>query len=148
MSAPLLSVRDLVVEFATDNGVVRAVDGVSFDISAGETLELVGESGCGKTVTSLALLGLIPSPPGRIVGGSIEMQGKDLTKLDEDELRRIRGSEISMIFQEPMTALNPVFRIGSQMVDVLKRHQGLTSKQALTHVARKLVRVFVYPDLR
>jgi peptide/nickel transport system ATP-binding protein len=137
----LLSVRDLVVEFATDQGVVRAVDGVSFDIRAGETVGLVGESGCGKTVTGLAVLGLIPSPPGRIVSGSIEFMGRDLTQLSESELRGIRGSEISMIFQEPMTALNPVFRIGSQMVDVLQRHQQLTSRQARAAAIEMLAKV-------
>jgi peptide/nickel transport system ATP-binding protein len=137
----LLSVRDLVVEFATDQGVARAVDGVSFDIRAGETVGLVGESGCGKTVTGLAILGLIPSPPGRIVSGSIEFMGRDLTQLTESELRGIRGSEISMIFQEPMTALNPVFRIGSQMVDVLQRHQHLTSRQARAAAIEMLAKV-------
>ena len=141
----LLSVRDLVVEFATDQGTVRAVDGVSFDIRAGETVGLVGESGCGKTVTGLAILGLIPSPPGRIVSGSIKLQGQDLTQLSEPELRKIRGSEISMIFQEPMTALNPVFRIGSQMVDVLQRHQQFTQRQARAAAIEMLAKVGI-PD--
>jgi oligopeptide/dipeptide ABC transporter ATP-binding protein len=128
--APLLQVRDLSVEFATDEGRVRAVDGISFTVAPGETVALVGESGCGKTVTGLALLGLIPQPPGRIASGSILFDGRDLLTLSEPELRRMRGSQISMIFQEPMTALNPVFRIGSQMVDVLRRHQRLTHAQA------------------
>jgi oligopeptide/dipeptide ABC transporter ATP-binding protein len=141
----LLSVRDLVVEFDTDQGVVRAVDGVSFDVQAGETLGLVGESGCGKTVTGLAMLRLIPSPPGRIVSGSIVFQGKDLTCLPEKELRNIRGRDISMIFQEPMTALNPVFRIGSQMRDVLMRHQQLTRKQAHAAATEMLAKVGI-PD--
>jgi oligopeptide/dipeptide ABC transporter ATP-binding protein len=130
MTAPLLEVRDLVVEFATPQGTVRAVDGVSFDVHTGETLGIVGESGCGKTVTGLALLGLIPSPPGRIAGGSIRLAGRELVGLSEDELRNIRGSDVSMIFQEPMTALNPVFTVGSQMTDVLRRHKQLSPGQA------------------
>jgi len=141
----LLRVRDLIVEFDTDQGVVRAVDGISFDLQPGETMGLVGESGCGKTVTGLALLGLVPSPPGRIVSGSIEFMGQDLTALAEDELRKIRGSEISMIFQEPMTALNPVFRIGNQMSDVLRLHQGLTRRQARTAAIEMLAKVGI-PD--
>ena len=141
----LLRVRDLVVEFDTDQGVVRAVDGVSFDLHPGETMGLVGESGCGKTVTGLALLGLVPSPPGRVVSGRIDFLGQDLTQLPEDELRRIRGSEISMIFQEPMTALNPVFRIGNQMSDVLRLHQGLTRRQARAAAIEMLAKVGI-PD--
>jgi peptide/nickel transport system ATP-binding protein len=144
-SATLLQVRDLVVEFDTDQGVIRAVDGVSFALQPGETMGLVGESGCGKTVTGLALLGLVPSPPGRVVSGSIEFLGRDLTDLAEDELRKIRGSEISMIFQEPMTALNPVFRIGNQMADVLRLHQGLTRRQARSAAVEMLAKVGI-PD--
>jgi peptide/nickel transport system ATP-binding protein len=144
-TAPLLKVRDLVVEFNTDQGVARAVDGVSFELNAGDTLGLVGESGCGKTVTGLALLGMVPSPPGRIVSGSIEFMGRDLTRLHENELRKIRGSEISMIFQEPMTALNPVFRIGNQMTDVLRLHQGLTRRQAKAAAIEMLAKVGI-PD--
>jgi oligopeptide/dipeptide ABC transporter ATP-binding protein len=137
----LLRVHDLVVEFTTEQGVVRAVDGVSFDVHEGETLGLVGESGCGKTVTGLAILGLIPAPPGRIVSGSIVFQGQDLTQFKESELRRIRGSEISMIFQEPMTALNPVFRISTQMMDVLQLHQKLTRRQARAAAVEMLAKV-------
>ena len=110
---PLLRVRDLAVEFATPQGTVRAVDGISFDVHENETVGIVGESGCGKTVTGLAILGLIPSPPGRIAAGSIQFAGRELVGLDEEALRAVRGSDISMIFQEPMTALNPVFTVGS-----------------------------------
>jgi peptide/nickel transport system ATP-binding protein len=114
---------------------------VSFELHAGETLGLVGESGCGKTVTGLALLGLIPSPPGRIVSGSIMFSGRDLATLAEADMRHVRGSEISMIFQEPMTALNPVFRIGNQMADVLRLHQGLTRRQARAAAIEMLAKV-------
>jgi oligopeptide/dipeptide ABC transporter ATP-binding protein len=138
---PLLRVRDLAVQFRTQQGVARAVDGISFDLHAGETLGLVGESGCGKTVTGLALLGLIPSPPGHIAGGSIEFMGKELVGLDDAQMRAIRGRDISMIFQEPMTALNPVFRIGSHMGDVLRLHQGLSHKQARTAAIEMLAKV-------
>ncbi len=138
---PLLKVTNLQIEFDTEAGVVRAVDGVSFEVAPGETLGIVGESGCGKTVTSLSLLGLIPQPPGRIAGGSIAFQGRDLTQLNERQMRSVRGSEISMIFQEPMTALNPVFTVASQMVDVLRRHTSLTRKQARTEAAEMLGRV-------
>jgi oligopeptide/dipeptide ABC transporter ATP-binding protein len=141
MSEALLTVKDLSVEFDTDQGVVRAVDQTSFTIAAGETVGLVGESGCGKTVTGLALLGLIPMPPGRIAGGSIEFLGRDLTRLDESKLRKLRGADIAMIFQEPMTALNPVFRIGSQMRDILQRHQQLTRRQAHAAAIEMLAKV-------
>jgi peptide/nickel transport system ATP-binding protein len=141
VSSPLLSVKNLSIEFATEQGIVRAVDGISFDVDAGETVGLVGESGCGKTVTGLTLLRLIPSPPGHIASGQIEFMGRDLTKLSESEMRKIRGRDISMIFQEPMTALNPVFTIGSQMTDVLRRHRALTRRQARTEAINMLDKV-------
>ncbi len=137
----LLRVQDLVIEFTTPQRVVRAVDGLSFEVNENETLGIVGESGCGKTVTGLSLLGLIPSPPGRIARGSIAFAGQELVGLDEDSMRGIRGSEISMIFQEPMTALNPVFTVASQMGDVLKRHKGLTGAQARREAVDMLGRV-------
>ena len=138
---PLLSVRNLIIEFTTRYGPVRAVDGISFDVYPNETLGIVGESGCGKTVTGLSLLRLIPSPPGRIVAGEILLQGRDLTKLSENEMQSLRGDEISMIFQEPMTALNPVLTVGTQMVDVLMRHRQLTRKQAKAEATGMLSKV-------
>ncbi len=148
-SEPVLSVRNLVVEFTTRYGPVRAVDGVSFDVYPDETLGIVGESGCGKTVTGLSILGLIPSPPGRIVSGEIRLGGRDLTKMPEEDLRDVRGHEISMIFQEPMTALNPVLTVGSQMVDVLRRHKQYTRRQARAMAVEMLARVGIpVPDQR
>ena len=127
----LLSVRDLTVQFKTQDQLVSAVDGVSFDIAKGQTLGLVGESGSGKSVTSLAIMGLIPQPPGIIKSGEIWFQGQDLLTLKEKQLRPMRGNRISMIFQEPMTSLNPVFRVGNQVAEVLRLHQGMSKKQAL-----------------
>ncbi len=138
---PLLSVRNLTIEFTTRYGPVRAVDGISFDVYPNETVGIVGESGCGKTVTGLSLLRLIPTPPGRIVAGEILLQGRDLTKLPENEMQSLRGDEISMIFQEPMTALNPVLTVGTQMVDVLTRHRQLTRKQAKSEAIEMLSKV-------
>jgi oligopeptide/dipeptide ABC transporter ATP-binding protein len=139
--APLLAVRDLAVEFHTMDGCVRAVDGVSFEVFAGETVGLVGESGCGKTVTALALLRLVPSPPGHYAAGEIRFNGHDLLALEESVMRDIRGRDIAMIFQEPMTALNPVFTIGSQMTDVIRRHKGIGRRQARAEAVALLARV-------
>ena len=130
MNEPLLEVRDLCTHFFTDDGVVRAVDGVSYRLSAGETLAVVGESGSGKSVTSLSILRLVPSPPGRIVGGSIRFRGRDLLSLPESEMRAIRGREISMIFQEPMTSLNPVHTCGDQIAEVVRLHEKLGKAEA------------------
>ncbi len=118
----LLKIRDLKTHFFTEAGVATAVDGVSFDVPAGKTLALVGESGCGKSVTALSILRLVPDPPGRIVNGEILLQDDDLLKMSEREIRGVRGNRISMIFQEPMTSLNPVFRIGSQIIDAIRLH--------------------------
>ena len=145
----MLEVKDLVVEFDTENGTLRAADGISFSLEAGATLGLVGESGCGKTVTGLALLGLIPSPPGRVAAGEVILGDTDLLRLDEGAMREVRGSRISMIFQEPMTALNPVYRVGSQMTDVLRRHQGLTARQARAAAIEMLAKTGIpAPDRR
>ncbi|MCC6995270.1 MAG: ABC transporter ATP-binding protein [Deltaproteobacteria bacterium] len=122
---PLLSIQGLVTEFRTEGGTVRAVDGVSFDIPRGKTLGVVGESGCGKSVTALSVMRLIQTPPGRIAAGKILYDGKDLLTLPETEMRHIRGNKISMIFQEPMTSLNPVYTTGDQVVEAIRLHQGL-----------------------
>ena len=125
MTSPLLEVEGLKTHFYTRDGIVRAVDGVSFSVQSGETLAIVGESGCGKSVTSLSILRLIASPPGRTVAGSIRFEGRDLLGLTEPEMRKVRGNEISMIFQEPMTSLNPVLTIGRQIAEALTLHRGL-----------------------
>jgi len=127
----LLDIRNLRTYFFTDYGVVKAVDSIDFQVREGETLGIVGESGCGKSVTGLSILRLVPTPPGKIVEGKILFQGKDLLRLSEKEMRKIRGNKISMIFQEPMTSLNPVFTIGDQIAEVIILHQGLRKKEAL-----------------
>jgi oligopeptide/dipeptide ABC transporter ATP-binding protein len=145
--ATLLSVKDLKVHFMTAGRPVQALDGVSFDIEEGQTFGLVGETGCGKSVTALSVLRLIPYPPGKIVGGEVRFRGKNLLALSEEEIRSIRGKEISMIFQEPMTSLNPVFRIGDQMSEVIRLHQGLDRSQAWAKAEEMLERVRI-PDAR
>ncbi len=130
MNEPLLEVRELQTHFFTDDGVVRAVDGVSYAIGAGETLAVVGESGSGKSVTALSILRLIATPPGRIVGGSIQFRGRDLLALSDAEMRAIRGKQISMIFQEPMTSLNPVLSCGEQIIEVVMLHERLPRRVA------------------
>ena len=126
----VLEVRDLATHFFTRDGVVRAVDGVSFDLAAEETLGIVGESGCGKSVTALSILRLIAPETGRIVGGSVRFEGRELTALSDEEMRAIRGHKISMIFQEPMTSLNPVLTIGTQIAENVVRHWGLPWRAA------------------
>jgi oligopeptide/dipeptide ABC transporter ATP-binding protein len=130
VAEPLLKVRNLSTYFFTEDGVVRAVDGVSLDIHRGEMVGLVGESGCGKTVTALSIMRLIPSPPGRIVSGEIWFEGVDLLKLDDDGIRSIRGHKIAMVFQEPMTSLNPVLTIGRQLTEPLEVHLKMEPRQA------------------
>jgi oligopeptide/dipeptide ABC transporter ATP-binding protein len=126
----LLSVRDLRVQFRTEAGVARAVDGLNFDILRGETFCLVGESGCGKSVTALSIMRLIPTPPGRIVSGSIVLNGQELGSLADGDMRHVRGAQISMIFQEPMTALNPVFTVGNQVAEAVRAHRGVSAREA------------------
>ena len=126
----LLTIEDLKIYFHILAGTVRAVDGVSFHLDQGETLGMVGESGCGKSVTAMSLLQLIPMPPGELAGGRAEFEGRDLLRLNSDQIRQVRGNRISMIFQEPMTSLNPVFTIGNQIKEAIQLHQGLNSGQA------------------
>jgi peptide/nickel transport system ATP-binding protein len=127
----VLEVRDLRTEFATDDGRFTAVDGVSFSVQAGRTLALVGESGCGKSVTALSVMGLVPNPPGRIAGGSIRFEGRELVGAPQRTLQDLRGNGMAMIFQEPMTSLNPAFTIGEQIVEGLLRHQALPRAEAV-----------------
>jgi peptide/nickel transport system ATP-binding protein len=143
--APLLEIVGLKTHFFTRDGIVRAVDGISFSIAPGETLAIVGESGCGKSVTSLSVLRLIASPPGRIVDGRIKFQGQDLLQISERRMRAIRGNEISMIFQEPMTSLNPVLTIGRQIIETLTLHRGL-SQQAAKVRAIEMLRLVGIPE--
>jgi oligopeptide/dipeptide ABC transporter ATP-binding protein len=145
VSEPLLEVRDLRTHFPTDEGVVRAVDGVSLDVRAGETLALVGESGSGKSVTSLSILRLVGGGAGRIVGGSIRFRGRDLLALPEEAMRAVRGREISMVFQEPMTSLNPVFTCGDQVAEVLEVHERMPRAAARAR-AVELLRHVGMPD--
>src|SRR6201987_5350207 len=142
---PILDIADLRTWFFTRDGVVRAVDGVSFQVIPGETLAIVGESGCGKSVTALSVLRLIPSPPGRIVSGTIRFAGRDLLGLAEAEMREVRGNDISMIFQEPMTSLNPVLTIGHQIAETLTLHQDL-SKSAANTKAGEMLRLGKIPE--
>ncbi|WP_298308536.1 ABC transporter ATP-binding protein [Reyranella sp.] len=134
----LLEVSDLGTWFYTRQGIVKAVDGVDFEVAAGETLAIVGESGCGKSMTALSLMRLIPDPPGRIVSGSIKLAGRDLLKISEEEMRDVRGNEISMIFQEPMTSLNPVMTIGKQISEALILHRDMDRKQAMKRAIEML----------
>lgn len=131
MPGPLLEVRDLRVGFQTEQGLLTAVDDVDFTLEPGRTLGLVGESGCGKSVTALSLMRLLPQPAGRILGGSVYLEGRDLTTLPIEEMRRIRGNDIAMIFQEPMTALNPVHRVGRQIIEAIQLHGPMPPNKAL-----------------
>ena len=136
--ATLLQVRNLTTQFFTSSGTVRAVDNVTFDVTEGETVAVVGESGCGKSVSALSILRLVPWPPGKIVGGSINFMGQNLLEMGDEDIRRVRGREISMVFQEPMTSLNPVLSIGLQLTETMQHHLGLSSAQALKRAAELL----------
>ena len=137
----LLKVRDLRVYFETDDGTVKAVDGVNFDLKRGETLGIVGESGSGKTVANLSIMRLIPEPPGKIAGGAIEFNGRDVLKLSSRELRDLRGCQVAMIFQDPMTSLNPFLRVSKQLMEVTQLHLGHTKQQARRHAIEMLEHV-------
>jgi oligopeptide/dipeptide ABC transporter ATP-binding protein len=141
MAESLLSVRNLKTYFYTDEGVVKAVDGLSYELKKGETLGIVGESGCGKSVHALSIMRLIPQPPGKIVEGEILFEGTNLLSLPEDAMRKIRGNRIAMIFQEPMTSLNPVLTIGEQIAEAVMLHQGLGKKDAWDRAAEMLEKV-------
>ncbi|MCF8533178.1 MAG: ABC transporter ATP-binding protein [Reyranella sp.] len=139
----ILQVDNLQTHFFTAVGTVRAVDGVSYALKAGETLGVVGESGCGKSVSALSILRLVANPPGRIVGGRIEFEGRNLLEVSETEMERIRGNEISMIFQEPMTSLNPLFTVGRQVSEAIALHQGLSRREAMDRAVEMLRQVYI-----
>ena len=154
MSQPLLSIEGLKTHFKTDDGMIHAVDGVDLAIQRGETLGVVGESGCGKTVTAMTVMKLVAMPPGRIVAGRILWQGRDLVPLGPDEMRSIRAKEIAIVFQEPMTSLNPVYSIGEQIAEVIRLHEGVGNREALdktiemlklVHISNPERRVHDYP---
>ena len=146
MPEPLLSIRDLAVEFTTEDGIVKAVDGVTYDLYPGETLGIVGESGSGKSVSTMSILGLIPQPPGRIVRGEAMFQGKDLLKASKKQLRRIRGKDLAMIFQDPMTSLNPVLKIGYQIGEAIKTHNPDVKDEAAKKRAVDLLKLVGVPN--
>ena len=141
----LLEVKDLRTYFFTFEGVVKAVDGVSYDLEEGETLGLVGESGCGKSVSALSIMRLIPDPPGKVVNGEIMFENEDILKIDMDDMRHIRGGKIAMVFQEPMTSLNPVLTVEKQLTETLELHMGMTRQQSRREGVNLLERVGI-PD--
>ncbi len=147
MAPKVLEVKDLATVFKTRDGIVHAVNGVSFELHEGETLGIVGESACGKTVTVLSILGLIPSPPGKVVSGSAHYLGKDLLKMSDEEIRFIRGAQISMVFQDPMTSFNPVLTIGRQVAEPIEIHQGVGRKEALER-AGELIALVGIPNAK
>jgi oligopeptide/dipeptide ABC transporter ATP-binding protein len=147
--AKLLEIENLQTQFFTGDGIVRAVDGISYDVNEGETIAIVGESGCGKSVGALSILRLIPDPPGRVVGGSIRFEGRDLLQLSDEEIRNVRGKDIAMVFQEPMTSLNPVLTIGRQLTETLQQHLNMDREQANARATELLGMVGISdPDRR
>ncbi len=146
MAEKILEVKDLVVEFRTDRGTITAVNGVNFEVFKGQTLGIVGESGSGKSVTALSIMRLIPNPPGRVAGGEILYRGQNVLDIPLDEMRSIRGNKIAMIFQEPMTSLNPVFTVGNQIEEVLELHQKELSKQQRTEKAIEMLKLVGIPS--
>ena len=155
-ATPLLEVKGLGVEFQTRRGVARVLEDVGFSLARGGTLGLVGESGCGKSITALAAMRLIPTPPGRITGGQVLLDGQDLMALPERAMRRVRGNRMSMIFQEPMTSLNPAYTVGDQIAEAVREHQGLSQREAIVRATEMLDAVGIpapsrrvhEPDLR
>ena len=145
MAERLLEVSDLSTQFFTYAGVVKAVNGVSYTLDRDETLGIVGESGSGKTVAALSLMGLVPDPPGKVVDGTMLLKGRDLRTLNEEQMRAVRGNDIAMIFQDPMTSLNPVFKIGDQIAEAIRLHQGKSRREAWRMAAELLTRVGI-PD--
>lgn len=146
---PLLEIKDLVTTFSTDFGVIRAVDGVSFHVNKGETLGVVGESGCGKSVTALSIMRLLPQPMGKIESGEVLFNGRDISTIPLNEMRKVRGNDISMIFQEPMTALNPVHTVGRQLTEILHLHENLTAEEARGRAVELLKKVGIpSPEIR
>jgi peptide/nickel transport system ATP-binding protein len=145
----LLELDNLQTYFFTDIGTARSVDGVTYSIRRGKTLGVVGESGCGKSVTALSIMGLIPQPPGKIVGGAIRFNGRDLTKLSQEEMRHMRGKDIAMIFQEPMTSLNPVYTVGDQITEGILVHEDIGSQAARARAIDLLTKVGIpSPEIR
>ncbi|MCX7694905.1 MAG: ABC transporter ATP-binding protein [Caloramator sp.] len=147
MNEKLLDIKNLTIHYITDDGVVKAVNGIDIELNKGETLGLVGETGAGKTTTALGIMRLVPNPPGKILSGEITFEGKDLLKLPEGEMRKIRGNKISMIFQDPMTSLNPVMTVGEQLAEVIQIHEGLSNEEAIEK-AKKMLEMVGIPGER
>jgi len=149
VSQPLLSIDEIVVDFKTRAGKARVLDHVSLEVGSGEILGIVGESGCGKSMTALSIMGLVPDPPGKVTSGSIKLEGRELVGLDHNSLRQIRGKDIGMIFQEPMSSLNPVFTVGEQIAESVRLHEGATPKAAMARAIEMLRAVDIpEPELR
>ena len=142
----VLNIKDLVVHYETDSGTVRAVNGISLKLGQKRSIGLVGETGAGKTTTALAILNLVPDPPGKIISGTVEIEGKNVLEMDEKELQNIRGKGVSMIFQDPMTALNPVFTVGEQIAESIRIHEGVSDKEAMERAKEMLVTVGIAPN--